>query len=314
MRIHGYAGSIVSYYDEDIPDEAPWGAGLELFFIPGNRTYVEIFRFLDQTTALGFSQKLFSITQLSGELKMINGYLSEANADFQWWSYRYDFLLDLFYMGALGPRNDGDDVFLFDYYSTDNNKPNYYSLDQPYYYQDYRLNNLNFTPIMPYWEVGLTLEKGFINGLLRPGVEYSVHRLSDTDDEDYFNYSYDRARAWVNLSGLPLDDFTLALGFELNRDMREKASEKLDSEALYASIVAGFLDHKIVGEAGLAARTYHYKEKDRAGDEYSLGLKYNPCAYSSVGVRYESVGNSWYQEVAGTNRVKTIVGTLEVRY
>jgi len=314
-RLYGYAGSVVSYYDSDPPNESAWGAGLELLFIPGNKTYAELFRFLDYVTLVGFNQKIFSFSNVSGEYRMINGYPSDASAELQAWSYRWDSLASLFYRGNIGPRDlEKSDLFLFDYYSTDNNKPKYYVTDESYYYQDYRLDNLNFTPLEPYWEVGLTLEKGFINGLLRPGVEYAIHRLSNNNDEDYYNFSYDCAKAWVNLTGLPLDEFSLALGFELNRDMREKASEKIDSEALFAQISAGFLDRKLVGEAGLATRTYHYQEKDWAGDQYSIGLKYNPFAYASIGLEYESLADSWYQELAGTNRIDTVMGTLEVKY
>jgi len=311
LKIYGYAGALASYYDDDPPDETPWGVGLELV----NTVYVEVFRFLDYTIATGFSKEMFSTSRVTAEYRAINGYPSDARAEVQTWSYRYDVVVSAFYDGVLGPKDmDGDDLLLYDYTSSDNNKPSYYKSDEPYYYQDYEREHLNFTPLMPYWEVGLTLEKGFFNGKLRPGIEYAMHRLSDEDDEDYYNFPYDRAKGWVNLSGLPIDECSLSVGFELTSDMREKSSEKIDSNALWAQISAGLLDRKLVGEAGVAMRTYSYEEEQWTGDEYSLALKYNPCDYSSLEVEYESLSDDWYEELVGTNRIDTITASLEVMY
>ncbi len=315
LKIYGYAGALVSYFEDETIDEAPWGAGVEILFLPENTTYIEVFRLFDYVMSVGLRQEIASTSRVVAEYRSINGYPMDARAEAQLWSYRYDALVSLFYNGALGPRDlEGYDQLLYDYMSSDNNKPDYYKYDEPYYYQEYRVEHLNFTPLMPYWELGLAVEKGFFGGKLRPAIEYAVHRLSDEDDEDYYNFSYDRARAWVNLSGLPMDEFSLSVGFELTEDMREKSGEKIDSNAIWARVSAGALDRKLVGEAGVAARTYSYKGDEWTGDEYSLAIRYNPCDYSSLEVEFNSLSNDWYEELVGTSRIDTITASLEVRY
>jgi len=307
LRINGFVGQYVSIWDDDPPDEVPWGGSIELLMWPGCRIFSSMIHFLDYTWNVEMRQVVGANFFGEVEYRGINGYSRDLSADAMYTISPINMTLLGGYYKKFGADEDEEsyDEFLFDYASTDNNATDY---------NEYRLQRLLFTPIAGHSEYSLDLEVGFLANRIVPGVGFMRHQLDDSNDEDYYNADYNMYRASFDIRDLPFQRFTMVVRWEHTEEDRDIGDEEAVMDNFWAFAGQSFLRDQLEISASAGLKTYKYNDNSFGGQSFGGELRYNPCPFASLAVNYETIINELYEEQLGMDRIDEVTALIDLRY
>lgn len=307
MRLDGFVGQYVSLWDDDPPDEIPWGGGIQVKMWPGSRVHASVIHFLDYSWNVDWRQSVGSRFLSEIEFRGLNGYARDLSVDV---FYDAAVIRTTFiggYYQKFGPddEEEGYDEYLFDYTSTDNNAPDY---------NEYRLERLLFTPIAAHKDYSLDLEVGFLSHRIVPSLGSTLHQLDDSNDEDFYNADYNLYRASLDIRDLPFQRFSLMVRWERTDEMRDVSDEEAVLDDFSAFAAQSFFSDHLEVSANASIKSYKYLDYDTSGSSYGGEITYHPCPFASIAVNYETIVDDLYEEYLGVDRIDEITAFVNLRY